>query len=148
MKPELMREAIDLARRGRALASPNPMVGALLERGGEIVGRGFHTWAGQRHAELLALEEAGEKARGATLYVNLEPCSHAGRTPPCVDALIAAGVARVVAPIEDPNPLVSGGGFRKLREAGVEVAMLPEFAPEAEKLNEPFLHFMRTAGRW
>ena len=144
MKPELMREAFELARRGRALASPNPMVGALLERGGEIVGRGFHTWAGQRHAELLALEEAGEKARGATLYVNLEPCSHTGRTPPCVDALIAAGVARVVAPIEDPNPLVSGGGFRKLREAGVEVAMLPEFAPEAEKLNEPFLHFMRT----
>jgi diaminohydroxyphosphoribosylaminopyrimidine deaminase/5-amino-6-(5-phosphoribosylamino)uracil reductase len=144
MKPELMREAIDLARQGRALASPNPMVGAVLERGGEIVGRGFHTWAGQRHAELLALEEAGEKARGATLYVNLEPCSHTGRTPPCVDALIAAGVARVVAPIEDPNPLVSGGGFRKLREAGVEVAILPEFAPEAEKLNEPFLHFMRT----
>jgi diaminohydroxyphosphoribosylaminopyrimidine deaminase/5-amino-6-(5-phosphoribosylamino)uracil reductase len=144
MKPELMREAIGLARQGRALASPNPMVGAVLERGGEIVGRGFHTWAGQRHAELLALEEAGEKARGATLYVNLEPCAHAGRTPPCVDALIAAGVARVVAPIEDPNPLVSGGGFRRLREAGVEVAMLPEFAPEAEKLNEPFLHFMRT----
>ncbi len=146
MKPELMREAIGLARRGRALASPNPMVGAVLERGGEIVGRGFHTWEGQRHAERMALEEAGEKARGATLYVNLEPCSHAGRTPACVDALIAAGVARVAAPIEDPNPLVSGGGFRKLREAGVEVAMLPEFAAEAEKLNEPFLHFMR-AGR-
>jgi diaminohydroxyphosphoribosylaminopyrimidine deaminase/5-amino-6-(5-phosphoribosylamino)uracil reductase len=146
MKPELMREAIGLARRGRALASPNPMVGAVLERGGEIVGRGFHTWEGQQHAERMALEEAGEKARGATLYVNLEPCSHAGRTPACVDALIAAGVARVVAPIEDPNPLVSGGGFRKLREAGVEVAMLLEFAAEAEKLNEPFLHFMR-AGR-
>jgi diaminohydroxyphosphoribosylaminopyrimidine deaminase/5-amino-6-(5-phosphoribosylamino)uracil reductase len=144
MKPELMREAIGLARQGRALASPNPLVGAVLERGGEIVGRGFHAWEEQRHAERMALEEAGEKARGATLYVNLEPCSHAGRTPPCVDALIAAGVARVVAPIEDPNPLVSGGGFRKLREAGVEVAMLPEFAAEAEKLNEPFLHFMRT----
>ncbi|MGA3099761.1 MAG: bifunctional diaminohydroxyphosphoribosylaminopyrimidine deaminase/5-amino-6-(5-phosphoribosylamino)uracil reductase RibD [Bryobacteraceae bacterium] len=144
MKPELMREAIGLARQGRALASPNPMVGAVLERGGEIVGRGFHTWEGQQHAERMALEEAGEKARGATLYLNLEPCSHAGRTPPCVDALIAAGVARVVAPIEDPNPLVSGGGFRKLREAGVEVTMLSEFAAEAEKLNEPFLHFMRT----
>jgi diaminohydroxyphosphoribosylaminopyrimidine deaminase/5-amino-6-(5-phosphoribosylamino)uracil reductase len=144
MKPELMREALKLARQGRALASPNPMVGAVLERGGEIVGRGFHTWEGQQHAERMALEEAGEKARGATLYLNLEPCSHAGRTPPCVDALIAAGVARVVAPIEDPNPLVSGGGFRKLREAGVEVTMLSEFAAEAEKLNEPFLHFMRT----
>jgi diaminohydroxyphosphoribosylaminopyrimidine deaminase/5-amino-6-(5-phosphoribosylamino)uracil reductase len=144
MKPELMREAIELARQGRALASPNPMVGAVLERGGEVVGRGFHTWEGQRHAELVALEEAGERARGATLYVNLEPCSHTGRTPPCVDALIAAGVARVAAPMEDPNPQVSGSGFRKLREAGVEVAMLPEFASEAEKLNEPFLHFMRT----
>jgi diaminohydroxyphosphoribosylaminopyrimidine deaminase/5-amino-6-(5-phosphoribosylamino)uracil reductase len=144
MKPELMREAIGLARQGRALASPNPMVGAVLERAGEVVGRGFHTWAGQRHAELLALEEAGDKARGATLYVNLEPCSHIGRTPPCVDALIAAGVARVVAPMEDPNPLVSGSGFRKLRDAGVEVALFPEFASEAEKLNEPFLHFMRS----
>ena len=139
-----MREALDLARKGRALASPNPMVGAVLVRGGEVVGRGFHTYAGVQHAEVIALAQAGERARGATLYLNLEPCSHQGRTPPCVDALIQAGVARVVAPIEDPNPLVAGQGFRRLREAGIEVEMAAEFAAEAEKLNEPFLHFMRT----
>ena len=139
-----MREALDLARRGRGMASPNPMVGAVLVRDGEVVGRGFHTYAGVRHAEALALAEAGDRARGATLYLNLEPCSHQGRTPPCADALIGAGVARVVAPVRDPNPLVAGEGFRRLREAGVEVEMAPEFAAEAEKLNEPFFHFMRT----
>ena len=139
-----MREAFDLARKGRALASPNPMVGAVLVRGGEVVGRGFHTYAGVQHAEVIALAQAGGKARGATLYLNLEPCSHQGRTPPCVDALIQAGVGRVVAPIEDPNPLVAGRGFRRLREAGIEVEMAASFAAEAGKLNEPFLHFMRT----
>jgi len=144
MNPAYMREALDLARRGRSLASPNPMVGAVLERDGKVVGRGFHTWAGLHHAEIIALAQAGADARGATLYLNLEPCSHQGRTPPCVNAVIAAGVTRVVAPIQDPNPLVAGDGFRKLREAGVEVIVLPEFAAEAEKLNEPFLHFMRT----
>jgi diaminohydroxyphosphoribosylaminopyrimidine deaminase / 5-amino-6-(5-phosphoribosylamino)uracil reductase len=144
MNPVFMREALDLARKGRGLTSPNPMVGAVLVRDGEVVGRGFHTYAGLQHAEAIALAEAGEKARGATLYLNLEPCSHQGRTPPCVDALIQAGVARVVAPVEDPNPLVAGGGFRKLRAAGVEVEDAAEFAAEAEKLNEPFLYFMRT----
>jgi diaminohydroxyphosphoribosylaminopyrimidine deaminase/5-amino-6-(5-phosphoribosylamino)uracil reductase len=139
-----MREALALARHGRALASPNPMVGAVLVRAGEVVGRGFHTYAGVRHAEIIALAEAGEKARGATLYLNLEPCSHQGRTSPCADALIQAGVAAVVAPLEDPNPLVAGEGFRRLRAAGVEVHLAAEFAAEAEKLNEPFLHFMRT----
>ena len=144
MNPAFMREAFDLARQGRGLASPNPMVGAVLERDGEVVGRGFHTYAGVQHAEVIALAHAGEKARGATLYLNLEPCSHQGRTPPCADAIIAAGVATVVAPLEDPNPLVGGEGFRRLQAAGVEVAMATEFAPEAAKLNEPFLHFMRT----
>lgn len=144
MNAAFMREALDLARKGRSLASPNPMVGAVLARGGEVVGRGFHTYAGRHHAEIIALAEAGENARGATLYLNLEPCSHQGRTPPCVDALIQAGVARVVAPIEDPNPLVAGDGFRKLRGAGIEVEVLSEFAAEAEKLNEPFLYFTRT----
>jgi len=144
MNPAYMREALDLARKGRSLASPNPMVGAVLERDGKVVGRGFHTWAGLHHAEIIALAQAGAEARGATLYLNLEPCSHQGRTPPCVNAVIAAGVARVVAPIQDPNPLVAGDGFHKLREAGVEVVVLSEFAAEAEKLNEPFLHFMRT----
>jgi diaminohydroxyphosphoribosylaminopyrimidine deaminase/5-amino-6-(5-phosphoribosylamino)uracil reductase len=144
MNPEYMREALDLARQGRSLTSPNPMVGAVLVRDGETVGRGFHTYAGVEHAEAIALQQAGEKARGATLYVNLEPCSHQGRTPPCVEALIQAGVARVVAPFEDPNPLVAGQGFRRLREAGIEVEIEASFAAEAEKLNEPFLHFMRT----
>jgi diaminohydroxyphosphoribosylaminopyrimidine deaminase / 5-amino-6-(5-phosphoribosylamino)uracil reductase len=144
MNPEFMREALELARRGRGLASPNPMVGAMLVQDGSVVGRGFHTYAGLRHAEVIALAEAGERARGATLYINLEPCSHQGRTPPCTDALIAAGIARVVAPIADANPKVAGGGFRQLREAGIEVEMALEFAEEAAKLNEPFLHFMRT----
>jgi diaminohydroxyphosphoribosylaminopyrimidine deaminase/5-amino-6-(5-phosphoribosylamino)uracil reductase len=108
------------------------------------VGRGFHTYAGRHHAEVIALAQAGELARGATLYLNLEPCSHHGRTPPCADALILAGVARVVAPLEDPNPRVAGDGFRKLREAGVQVEVAAEFAAQAAKLNEPFLHFMRT----
>lgn len=143
MSSPFMREALDLARNGRSLASPNPMVGAVLVRDGEVVGRGFHTYAGVQHAEVIALAEAGGQARGATLYLNLEPCSHQGRTPPCTGALIHAGVARVVAPLSDPNPLVAGEGFRQLREAGIEVEMAPEFAAEAEKLNEPFLHFMR-----
>src|ERR1017187_44988 len=105
MTTGFMNEAFDLARKGRSLASPNPMVGAVLVRDGVVVGRGFHTYAGLHHAEVIALAQAGEMARGATLYLNLEPCSHQGRTPPCADALIQAGVARVVAPLEDPNPL-------------------------------------------
>jgi len=144
MNALFMREALDLARKGRTLASPNPMVGAVVVRDGQVVGRGFHTYAGVDHAEVLALAEAGEKARGATVYLNLEPCSHHGRTPPCVDALIEAGVARVVAPLTDPNPMVAGEGFQKLRAAGIEVEMAGEFAAEAAKLNESFLHFMRT----
>ncbi len=144
MTAAFMHEALGLARKGRSLASPNPMVGAVLVRDGQVVGRGFHTYAGVHHAEVIALAEAGERAHGATLYLNLEPCSHQGRTPPCADALIRAGVARVIAPLEDPNPLVAGDGFRRLREAGVDVEMAPEFAAEASKLNEPFLHFMRT----
>jgi len=144
MIAEYMREALVLARGGLALTSPNPMVGAVLVREGQIVGRGFHARAGSRHAEIVALDEAGERARGATLYINLEPCAHQGRTGPCADALVAAGVARVVAAMEDPNPLVSGEGFRRLRAAGVDVHVAREFASEARKLNEPFVHFMRT----
>src|SRR5215831_17697012 len=144
MSSQFMREALDLARKGRSLASPNPLVGAVVVREGEVVGRGFHTYAGLHHAELIALALAGDKARGSTLYLNLEPCSHHGRTPPCVDAIIQAGVKRVVAPISDPNPLVAGQGFAKLREAGVDVEIAEDFSAEAEKLNEPFLHFMRT----
>jgi diaminohydroxyphosphoribosylaminopyrimidine deaminase/5-amino-6-(5-phosphoribosylamino)uracil reductase len=144
MDDQFMREALDLARQGRALASPNPMVGAVVVRDGDVVGRGFHTYGGLKHAEALAVEQAGDRARGATVYLNLEPCSHQGRTPPCADALIAAGVARVVAAMEDPNPRVAGQGFRKLQEAGIAVEVASAFTAEATKLNEPFVHFMRT----
>jgi diaminohydroxyphosphoribosylaminopyrimidine deaminase/5-amino-6-(5-phosphoribosylamino)uracil reductase len=139
-----LREALDLARQGDAQTSPNPQVGAVLVRDGQVVGRGFHTWAGVKHAEILALDEAGERARGATLYINLEPCCHQGRTGPCTAALIQAGVARVVAALEDPNPLVAGDGLRQLRAAGVQTEVAAAFTADAEKLNEPFVHFMRT----
>lgn len=144
MRHDYMAEALALARRGTALTSPNPMVGAVIVRDGEVVGRGFHTWEGTKHAEILALEEAGERARGATLYVTLEPCSHTGRTGPCADALIAAGIARVVVASEDPNPLVSGEGMRRLRASAIDVEIDTGYRAAAEKLNEAFLHFMRT----
>jgi diaminohydroxyphosphoribosylaminopyrimidine deaminase/5-amino-6-(5-phosphoribosylamino)uracil reductase len=144
MTVDFLREALDLARRGKGQTSPNPAVGAILVRDGEVVGRGFHTYGGLKHAEVLALDEAGARARGATLYINLEPCSHQGRTGPCADALIAAGVSRVIAAMPDPNPQVAGEGFRKLRAAGVAVEPAEEFVAEAEKLNEDFAHFMRT----
>jgi len=140
-----MEEALGLAARGIGCTSPNPAVGAVVvAAGGEIVGRGFHTWAGVKHAEVLALEEAGDLARGSTLYVTLEPCSHLGRTPPCIDAILAAGVRKVVAPMEDPNPQVSGRGFTRLHEAGVEVEIDANAAPQAAGINEAFVHFMRT----
>jgi len=141
---DFMREALALAKQGRAQTSPNPMVGAVVVRDGAAVGRGFHTYAGMKHAEAIAAEEAGARARGATVYLNLEPCSHQGRTPPCAEVLIAAGVARVVAAMEDPNPRVAGEGFRRLREAGIAVEVASEFTAEAAKLNEAFVHFMRT----
>jgi diaminohydroxyphosphoribosylaminopyrimidine deaminase/5-amino-6-(5-phosphoribosylamino)uracil reductase len=139
-----MKEALALAEQGRGLTSPNPTVGAVLVRDGVVIGRGFHTWAGLDHAEIIALREAGESARGATLYVSLEPCAHQGRTPPCVDAVIAAGVSRVVAAMQDPNPQVGGQGFKRLRAAGIEVLIDEEATKPAEHLNEPFIHFMRT----
>jgi diaminohydroxyphosphoribosylaminopyrimidine deaminase / 5-amino-6-(5-phosphoribosylamino)uracil reductase len=139
-----MEEALRLAEQGRGLTSPNPTVGAVVVRDGEVVGRGFHTWAGVDHAEIVALREAGERARGADLYVTLEPCSHQGRTGPCTEAVILAGVARVTAALEDPNPEVSGRGFAKLREVGVEVTIDETHAASAERLNEPFVHFMKT----
>lgn len=139
-----MEEALELAARGRGLTSPNPAVGAVVVRDGAVAGRGFHTWAGVDHAEIVALREAGEAARGATLYVTLEPCSHQGRTPPCVEAILRAGVARVVAAMQDPNPEVSGHGFEKLRARGVEVLLEESHTAAAERLNEPFVHFMRT----
>jgi diaminohydroxyphosphoribosylaminopyrimidine deaminase/5-amino-6-(5-phosphoribosylamino)uracil reductase len=136
--------ALDLAAQGVAQASPNPMVGAVLVRDNEVVGSGFHTYANRKHAEVVAIEEAGERAKGATLYVSLEPCAHTGRTGPCAEAVIAAGITKVVAPIEDPNPLVCGQGFRLLREAGIAVEIDQKHAAAASKLNEAFAHFIRT----
>ncbi len=138
-----LHRALDLARQGIGLASPNPYVGAVLvDPQGEIVGTGTYTYDGLKHAEVRALEHAGDHARDATLYINLEPHSHQGRTPPCTDALIAAGIRRVVASMPDPNPKVAGRGFEKLRTAGiqVEVGLL---SAEAGRLNEAFACYMR-----
>lgn len=139
-----LAQALELARQGAGRTSPNPCVGAVLVNGGEIVGQGFHTWAGVKHAEILALEQAGGRARGATLYINLEPCSHQGRTGPCAGALIAAGVAKVVAITADPNPEVSGRGFDMLRAAGIEVEIDNALESQAVELNRAFFHFMKT----
>jgi diaminohydroxyphosphoribosylaminopyrimidine deaminase / 5-amino-6-(5-phosphoribosylamino)uracil reductase len=138
-----MRRALELAERGRGLTSPNPMVGAVVVTpDGTVAGEGFHARAGGPHAEVEALRAAGPRARGATLYVTLEPCSHHGRTPPCAPAVIEAGVARVVAAIADPNPLVSGRGFAELRAAGLEV-VTGVGAAAAEDQNRAFLTAMR-----
>lgn len=135
--------ALQLASRGEALAHPNPMVGAIVEKGGRTLGEGFHTYDGKKHAEIIALEKAGNAARGATLYVNLEPCCHTGRTGPCTEAIIAAGIKRVVAAMKDSNPLVSGRGFARLRRAGVEVVVgIRE--NEARRLNEAYGRWIRT----
>jgi len=138
-----MRRALDLAARARGRTSPNPMVGAVLVNEGGVVGEGFHAFAGSDHAELEALRAAESAAAGATLYVTLEPCCHFGRTPPCVDRIIKAGIRRVVAACEDPNPAVSGKGFATLRAAGltVDVGVLEQ---EAAHLNEAFFTYIRT----
>lgn len=138
-----LRRALQLAQKGFGLASPNPHVGAVVvDAEGNVVGEGFHTYEGVKHAEVLAIEHAGEKTRGATLYLNLEPCSHHGRTGPCADAVIASGIKRVVACTPDPNPQVSGRGFSKLRHAGIQVAsgLLEE---EARPLNDAFAKYIR-----
>ncbi len=138
-----LARAFELARRGRFTTSPNPNVGCVIVRDGKIVGEGFHFRAGEPHAEVYALRMAGEAARGATVYVTLEPCSHQGRTPPCADALIAAGVARVVVAMQDPNPQVSGRGMYRLRQAGIDVRH-GLMMDEAETVNLGFLKRMRT----
>lgn len=138
-----MHQALELARRGMALASPNPRVGAVVVSAeGRVVGRGSHTYDGVKHAEILAIESAGERAIGGTLYINLEPCSHVGRTGPCVEAAISAGIKRVVAAMRDPNPLVAGRGFEQLKAAGVEVQE-GLYESEARKLNEAFAKYIR-----
>ena len=133
-----MRRALDLAAQGRFSTSPNPRVGCVIARGGQIVGQGFHLQAGTPHAEVHALRQAGELARGATAYVTLEPCAHYGRTPPCAEALIAAGVGRVVAAMRDPNPQVAGKGFAMLEAAGI-ATVSGLLADEARELNRGFL---------
>lgn len=138
-----MQHALALARKGVGLASPNPMVGCVIVREGQIVGEGFHQYEWRDHAEIVALKSAGEKARGATLYVTLEPCNHTGRTGPCTEAIIAAGVQRVVAAVEDPNPVNSGRGFDRLRAAGIDV-FTGVCEEEARRLNEPFGCWIRT----
>lgn len=136
---EFFELALELAERGRGTTKPNPIVGAVLVRDGEVVGRGWHERAGGPHAEIVALESAGERARGATLYTTLEPCAHHGRTPPCVDALVAAGVSKVVAAAGDPNPATDGQGFGKLRAAGIDVEMAEGgAATRARRQNEAY----------
>jgi len=139
-----MRKALELARAGVGLVSPNPAVGAILvDASGREVGAATHTYDGVKHAEVLALEQAGNTARGGTLYLNLEPCSHQGRTDPCADAVIAAGISRVVCSMEDPNPRVAGQGFAMLRAAGIKVEV-GIFEAEARKLNESFAKYIRS----
>ncbi len=140
----MMARALELARQGVGQVSPGPLVGCVIvSAGGEVVGEGFYVFADVNHAETIALAQAGEKARGGTAYVSLEPHAHFGRTPPCTDALLAAGIKRVVAPIEDLNPKVSGKGFAHLRAAGltVETGLLVEAATQ---INEAYLHYMQT----
>ncbi|HEY1660074.1 MAG TPA: bifunctional diaminohydroxyphosphoribosylaminopyrimidine deaminase/5-amino-6-(5-phosphoribosylamino)uracil reductase RibD [Candidatus Sulfotelmatobacter sp.] len=140
---QFLKHALELAEKGVGLASPNPNVGAVIvDSGGKIAGTGTYTYDGVKHAEVLALEQAGSKARGGTLYINLEPHAHQGRTPPCTDALIAAGIRRVVTCMADPNPKVSGLGFEKLRAAAVQVEV-GRFENEARHLNETFARYIR-----
>lgn len=138
-----MQLALDLAKQGEFTTTPNPSVGCVLVKDGEVVGKGFHAKAGEPHAEVMALREAGENARGATAYVTLEPCSHFGRTPPCAKGLVEAGVSKVIAAMCDPNPQVAGKGLQILSDAGIEsaVGLLEE---NAEQLNKGFLKRMRT----
>ena len=140
---KFLRRALELASKGVGLTSPNPCVGAVIVDNQEnVCGEGFHTYEGIKHAEIIALDNAGDKARGSTLFINLEPCSHQGRTGPCADAVIAAGVRRVVACMQDPNPAVRGQGFAKLRAAGIKVE-LGALQAEAQALNEFFAKYIR-----
>jgi diaminohydroxyphosphoribosylaminopyrimidine deaminase / 5-amino-6-(5-phosphoribosylamino)uracil reductase len=141
-----MRRALELAQRGWGQTAPNPMVGAVVVREGRVVGEGWHERYGEPHAEINALREAGDQARGATLYVSLEPCNHHGKTPPCTEAILAAGVARVVMATRDPNP-IAFGGFERLRAAGLDLTSgVDEEA--ARELNAPFVHSFRATRPW
>jgi len=139
-----MKMALELAEKGRGWTSPNPMVGAVVVRGSEVVGKGFHKKAGGPHAEIHALNDAGEKARGATLYVTLEPCNHAGKTPPCTGAILKSGIKRVVAGMKDPNPRVTGGGLAFLERHGLDVVS-GVCEDECRRLNESFIKYSLTS---
>ncbi|UBF29568.1 bifunctional diaminohydroxyphosphoribosylaminopyrimidine deaminase/5-amino-6-(5-phosphoribosylamino)uracil reductase RibD [Kovacikia minuta CCNUW1] len=134
-----MQRCLELARKALGRTAPNPLVGSVIVQNSEIIGEGFHPAAGQPHAEVFALRQAKERARGATLYVNLEPCNHYGRTPPCSEAILAAGIKRVVVGMVDPDPRVSGGGIARLQQAGIEVVVGVEEAA-CRTLNEAFIH--------
>jgi diaminohydroxyphosphoribosylaminopyrimidine deaminase / 5-amino-6-(5-phosphoribosylamino)uracil reductase len=138
-----MQHALDLARKGVGLASPNPTVGCVVVKDGVILGEGFHQYQWRDHAEIVALKQAGDRARGATLYVTLEPCNHTGRTGPCTEAIIAAGISRVVGATQDPNPKTRGSGFARLRAAGIAVDT-GLLEAEAEELNEAFACWITT----
>ncbi|GAA6133097.1 bifunctional diaminohydroxyphosphoribosylaminopyrimidine deaminase/5-amino-6-(5-phosphoribosylamino)uracil reductase RibD [Halopseudomonas sabulinigri] len=144
---EWMSRALELAARGLYTTEPNPRVGCVLVQGGNLVGEGWHVQAGEGHAEVNALAQAGEQARGATAYVTLEPCSHTGKTPPCADALIKAGVSRVVAAMQDPNPLVAGQGLQRLRDAGIAVDC-GLLEAQAQALNPGFIKRMQQGLPW
>ena len=140
---QYMRQALSIAEYAIGRTSPNPMVGAVIVSNGRVIGQGWHRLAGTPHAEINALQQAGDLARDATMYVTLEPCSHYGRTPPCADAVIAAGIKKIVVAMNDPNPLVAGRGIKKLREAGIEVVE-GVLAAEAARLNEIFIKYIST----
>ncbi|HOL21475.1 MAG TPA: bifunctional diaminohydroxyphosphoribosylaminopyrimidine deaminase/5-amino-6-(5-phosphoribosylamino)uracil reductase RibD, partial [bacterium] len=138
---EFIKETLKLAERGRGLVSPNPMVGAVIVKGSRVIGKGWHNAFGMPHAEIEALKQAGDKAKGATLYVNLEPCCHYGKTPPCTKAIIEAGIKEVICSMEDPNPMVAGKGIKELEKNGITVrkGILRE---EAEDLNKPYMTYI------
>ena len=138
-----MKMALDLAKKGEGFTSPNPMVGAVVVKDGKVVGKGYHQAAGKAHAEVNAVDDAGALAKGATLYVTLEPCNHIGRTPPCTEKIISAGIRRVVAAMTDPNPEVTGGGLDYLKSRGISITS-GVCEPQAKRLNEAFIKYVRT----
>ena len=142
-----MKLALNLALKGEGRTNPNPVVGAVVVKSGEVVAKGYHQKAGLPHAEIIALRKAGDMARGADLYVNLEPCCYHGRTPPCTEAIIASGIKKVILGIRDPNKLVSGRGIRFLRKKGVEV-VVGVLRRDCEKINEPFIKYITTGRPW
>ena len=140
---EFMRQCLQIAQKGIGTVNPNPLVGCIIVRKGKIVGKGFHQKYGGSHAEIFALLRAGKKAKRATMYINLEPCVHFGKTPPCVDAIIQSGISKVIIAMKDPNPLVNGRSLRRLREAGIQV-QVGIMQTEAKQINEKFVKFMKT----